>query len=79
LSAVGDVDKMADDAARLLMDEKLRREMGRRARALATSRYSTDLIIPKYIEFYESVLNSHPIAVDAQKRAEQIKSKKLLT
>ena len=29
LSAVGDVDKMADDAARLLMDEKLRREMGR--------------------------------------------------
>ena len=56
LSAVGDVDKMADDAARLLMDEKLRREMGRRARALATSRYSTDLIIPKYIEFYERVL-----------------------
>ena len=47
---------MADDAARLLMDEKLRREMGRRARALATSRYSTDLIIPKYIEFYERVL-----------------------
>ncbi len=67
LSAVGDVDKMADDAARLLMDEKLRREMGRRARALATSRYSTDLIIPKYIEFYERVLNSPSIAVDAQK------------
>jgi N-acetyl-alpha-D-glucosaminyl L-malate synthase BshA len=56
LSAVGDVDKMADDAARLLMDENLRREMGRRARASATSRYSTDLIIPKYIEFYRRVL-----------------------
>ena len=56
LSAVGDIDKMADDAARLLMDEKLRREMGRRARASATSRYSTDLIIPKYIQFYERVL-----------------------
>ena len=49
------------------MDEKLRREMGRRARASATSRYSTDLIIPKYIKFYERVLNSHSIAVDAQK------------
>src|SRR5213595_959689 len=58
LSAVGDVDKMADDAARLLMDAKLRREMGRRARASAASRYSTDLIIPKYIKFYQKVLNS---------------------
>jgi N-acetyl-alpha-D-glucosaminyl L-malate synthase BshA len=56
LSAVGDVDKMADDASRLLTDEKLRREMGKRARASAVSRYNTDLIIPQYIEFYEQVL-----------------------
>ena len=41
LSAVGDVDKMADDAARLLMDPKLRKEMARRARASAIDRYST--------------------------------------
>src|SRR5437870_5162925 len=56
LSAVGDVDKMADDAVRLLTDNKLRREMGKRARASAISRYSTDLIIPQYIAFYESIL-----------------------
>ena len=56
LSAVGDLDKMADDAVRLLTDDKLRGEMGERARASATSRYSTDLVIPKYIEFYERVL-----------------------
>ncbi len=56
LSAVGDVDKMADDAARLLSDKELRRQMGRRARASATSRYSTDLIIPQYVEFYERIL-----------------------
>ena len=56
LSAVGDVDKMADDASRLLTDEKLRHEMGKRARASAVSRYNTDLIIPQYIEFYEQVL-----------------------
>jgi glycosyltransferase involved in cell wall biosynthesis len=42
----------------LLTDEKLRREMGKRARTSATSRYSTDLIIPQYIEFYERVLAS---------------------
>jgi len=58
LSAVGDVDKMADDAVRLLNDKKLRRQMGRRARELAISRYSTDRIIPQYIEFYERIIAS---------------------
>jgi glycosyltransferase involved in cell wall biosynthesis len=47
---------MADDAVRLLTDAKMRSEMGHRARASVTSRYSTDLIIPKYIEFYERIL-----------------------
>ena len=56
LSAVGDVDKMAADAGRLLTNEKLRLEMGQRARASATTRYSTDRIIPRYLEFYERVL-----------------------
>jgi len=56
LSAVGDVDKMAEDAARLLMDPKLRREFGKRARESAISRYSTDKIIPQYIKFYEEIL-----------------------
>jgi N-acetyl-alpha-D-glucosaminyl L-malate synthase BshA len=56
LSEVGHVDKMADDAARLLSDPALRSEMGQRARESAISRYRTDIIIPKYIEFYEKVL-----------------------
>jgi N-acetyl-alpha-D-glucosaminyl L-malate synthase BshA len=56
LSALGDVEKMSADAARLVTDGDLRREMGARARASAVSRYSTDLIIPQYIEFYERVL-----------------------
>jgi len=56
LSPVGDVDKMAEDAVRLLTDARLRRQMGQRARASATTRYSTDLVIPQYIEFYERVL-----------------------
>jgi glycosyltransferase involved in cell wall biosynthesis len=56
LSPVGDVDKMAADAARLLSDGKLRREMGHQARESAISRYRTDVVIPQYIEFYEQVI-----------------------
>ena len=57
LSGVGDVDKMADDAGRLLADPELRTTMGRRARESAVSRYHTNKVIPEYIKFYEQVLN----------------------
>jgi L-malate glycosyltransferase len=56
LSEVGDVQKMADDAAKLLRDDDLRHEMGKKARESAISRYSTDKVIPQYISFYEEVL-----------------------
>jgi N-acetyl-alpha-D-glucosaminyl L-malate synthase BshA len=56
LSEVGDVEKMANDAARLLSDTELRREMGKRARESAVSRYRTDIVIPQYINYYERVL-----------------------
>jgi glycosyltransferase involved in cell wall biosynthesis len=56
MSPVGDVDKMAVDAARLLTDDKLRHEMGQRARDSAITRYRTDVVIPQYIEFYEQVI-----------------------
>ena len=57
LSEIGNVEKMSDDAALLLNNEELRRTMGSRARESAVSRYSTDLVIPKYIAFYEKVLS----------------------
>jgi L-malate glycosyltransferase len=56
LSEVGDVEKMADDAVRLLVDADFRHEMGKRARESAVSRYRTDIVIPQYIKFYEDVL-----------------------
>jgi len=56
LSGVGDVEKMAHDAARLLVEEEFRRAMGQRARDSAITRYRTDVIIPQYIEFYEEVI-----------------------
>jgi glycosyltransferase involved in cell wall biosynthesis len=39
-----------------LSDPELRRAMGRRARESAVSRYRTEIVIPRYIEFYEGVL-----------------------
>ncbi len=57
LSEIGNVEKMSDDAAALLKNEELRREMGFKARESAISRYSTDLVIPRYIAFYEKVLS----------------------
>lgn len=56
LSNVGDVEKMGKDAARLLADKELRQEMGNRARESAVSRYRTEIVIPQYLKFYESVL-----------------------
>jgi glycosyltransferase involved in cell wall biosynthesis len=58
LSPVGDVEKMAQDAGRLLRDAELRRSMGKAARESAISRYSTDLVIPEYVKFYEQILAS---------------------
>ncbi len=57
LSEVGDVDKMANDAGKLLADHKLRSDMGHRARESAVSRYHTNKVIPEYIKFYEKVLS----------------------
>lgn len=58
LSSVGDVEKMSEDAVRLLSDKETRREFGARARESSLERYRTDLVIPKYVEFYEKVLNA---------------------
>lgn len=58
LSDIGDTEKMSNDVLKLLSDEEMRRKFGEKARDLAVSRYSTDLIIPQYIDFYEKVLQS---------------------
>jgi L-malate glycosyltransferase len=57
LSGVGDVEKMAQDSQRLLADRDLRMSMGKHARESAVSRYRTDIVIPRYIDFYDRVLN----------------------
>jgi N-acetyl-alpha-D-glucosaminyl L-malate synthase BshA len=56
LCDVGDTEAMSERAAGLLSDDNLRHAMGRRARADAVSRYSTDSVIPQYLELYRRVL-----------------------
>ena len=58
LSNVGDTDKMAKDALKFVTDEEMRRAFGLRGRELAIARYSSERIIPQYINFYEKVLSN---------------------
>ncbi len=48
---------MSDDVIKVLSDEELHRAFGLRGRELAISRYSSELVIPQYIKFYEKVLS----------------------
>ena len=57
LSDIGDVEKMSADALKLLTNDEMRRAFGARGREISVQRYSTDVIIPQYIAFYENVLS----------------------
>lgn len=57
LSNIGDTEKMADDALKFVKDDEMRRAFGLRGRELAIRRYSSEKIIPQYIDFYEKILS----------------------
>jgi N-acetyl-alpha-D-glucosaminyl L-malate synthase BshA len=56
LSDIGDVGKMAADALVLLRDDEMRAAFGRKGRSDAVERYSSEQIVPLYIDLYERVL-----------------------
>jgi L-malate glycosyltransferase len=58
LRAVGDVDAMAEAALTVLTDDDRARSMGSLARRSACERYTTDQIIPQYLDYYSKVLDS---------------------
>jgi len=58
LAEVGDVDSMARAAIELLEDEKKLRDMGKRARIAAQSKFCSTRIIPDYEDFYAKILES---------------------
>jgi N-acetyl-alpha-D-glucosaminyl L-malate synthase BshA len=58
LRPVADVDGMADAAYRILTEPELARAMGEAARRTAVERFTTDQIIPQYLDYYRAVLES---------------------
>jgi N-acetyl-alpha-D-glucosaminyl L-malate synthase BshA len=56
LAEVGDTARMARCAIELLSDESRLRQMGKRARLAAQSRFCSTKIIPQYEDFYRAVL-----------------------
>jgi N-acetyl-alpha-D-glucosaminyl L-malate synthase BshA len=58
LFPVGDVDSMAEAAVGLLKDRARLKEMARAGRQQAQRTYCASRVIPKYEEFYESILRN---------------------
>ncbi|PYU99278.1 MAG: N-acetyl-alpha-D-glucosaminyl L-malate synthase BshA [Acidobacteria bacterium] len=52
------IDAMARRALEILGDDRLRRQMGQRARETATTRFSATEIIPQYERFYQKILSA---------------------
>lgn len=57
LAGVGEVGRLAERAGKLLADDELRAEMGRRARQRVEEHFHSDIIIPRYEAFYQQVLS----------------------
>lgn len=64
LSDIGDVDKMAEDTLTLLRDDEMRISFGKKGRLDAIERYSSEKIIPQYIDFYQQVLGKQKNAAN---------------
>jgi N-acetyl-alpha-D-glucosaminyl L-malate synthase BshA len=54
---VGDVDAMAEAALRIISDDRERERLSHRGREIATSRFTTEKIIPQYESLYRAVLS----------------------
>jgi N-acetyl-alpha-D-glucosaminyl L-malate synthase BshA len=54
---VGDVDAMAEAAARVLSDDAESERLGRRGREIAVSRFAAEKIIPQYEKLYREVVS----------------------
>ncbi len=58
LREVGDVDAMAEAALRIVTDESLQSRMGRAGRKVAVEQFTTDRIIPQYLDYYREVIEA---------------------
>ena len=58
IAEIGDIDRMAKYAVELLTNEKRYKSFSKNARERAVKNFDKDLIVPKYVAYYEKILNS---------------------
>jgi N-acetyl-alpha-D-glucosaminyl L-malate synthase BshA len=56
LAEIGDVDRMAEAAVAILSDDALAARMGAAGRASAVANFTTDAVIPQYLDYYREVI-----------------------
>ena len=56
LVEIGDVEGMAAHAIEILQNDELRRELGKAGRRLAVEKFHVNIVVPRYVEFYERTL-----------------------
>ena len=57
IAPLGDTDKMSEYVIKILEDPNLKKELSRNARNHAFKNFHDDIIIPKYLDLYQKVLN----------------------
>jgi N-acetyl-alpha-D-glucosaminyl L-malate synthase BshA len=54
---VGDIEGLAEAIKTILSDRELAEKMGKTGKEIASNEFSADIIIPKYIQYYEKILS----------------------
>jgi glycosyltransferase involved in cell wall biosynthesis len=58
LSEVGDVDKMADDALKLLQNANLQQNFSESAKNRAANHFSAKIIVSQYEKYYQDMVKT---------------------
>ncbi len=58
IAEIGDIDRMAKYVVELLTNEKRYKSFSKNSRERAVKNFDKDLIVPKYVAYYEKILNS---------------------
>ena len=58
IAEIGDVNRMAKYTVDLLTNEKKYKAFSENSRSRAVNNFEKKLILPKYLEYYEKILNS---------------------
>lgn len=58
IAEIGDIDRMAKYAVELLTNERRYNTFSKNARDRAVKNFDKKLVLPKYVEYYEKILNS---------------------